>query len=169
MAMKEISPINLSAGTTVELNADGSIKTNVLGGQVVTLKKAVDGSQYLVPAKDTDVIATASPIGFAYTGTVPQPANKMYIPFNQYKGPLNLVSTVLTKGALIQIWNDGSGKVFEDDVFNAAPGTPLFVSANSTLSVTANGTNTNVGAQAVATVVDAPASQDGVLTVRTLL
>lgn len=167
--MTEISPINLSAGTTVELNADGSIKTNVLGGQVVTQKQAADGTMYLVPAKDTDVAATASPIGFAYTGTIEQPANKMYVPFNGYKGPRNLVSTVLTKGALLQIWNDGSGKVFEDDVFNAAPGTLLYVSANSTLTVTANATATNVGAMAVATVVEAPASQDGVLTVRTLL
>lgn len=169
MAMTESSEIKLSCGTTVELNADGSIKTDVLGGQVVKLKKAADGTLFLVPSVDTDVAATASPYGFAYTGTIPQPANKMYVPFNQYKGPLNLVSVVLTKGALIQIWDDGSGKVFEDDVFNAAPGTLLYVSANSTLSVTANETATNVGAIPVAQVVEAPASQSGVLTVRTLL
>ena len=72
---------------------------------------------------------------------------------------------ILTKGFRAELWNDGTGKVFEDDVFNANPGTPLYVSATGTLTKTA-GSEDTVGALVVASVESAPADANGVLVVK---
>lgn len=159
MAFKELNPIQLTPGTTVELNDDGTIKTNVIGGQAVRLMKKADGSEYLIPSVGTDDAATASPRGFAYKGSVAEPANALYVPFNQYKGPNNLVSVVKT--ALIdgEFWNDGTGDVYEDDVIGATPGTLLYVSANSKLTVT-KGADGTVGSIVVAEVKSAPVAKN---------
>lgn len=171
MAIKVISPVNLDEGHLVKLNADGSMDTTapVLGGQVVKLVKD-SGAQYggephLEASKGADTVATAVPYGFCYKASVAQPENDLYIPFNQYKAPLNRQSVILTKGFRAELWNDGTGKVFEDDVFNANPGTPLYVSANGTLTKTAGSADT-VGALVVASVESAPADANGVLVVK---
>ena len=82
---------------------------------------------------------------------------------------MNRQSVILTKAFRAELWNDGTGKVFEDNVFNAKPGTPLYVSENGTLTTTADGTATNVGSMVVASVEIAPADKDGVLTIQAVI
>lgn len=169
MAIRVISPFDLDEGHLVELNENGTIKTNVLGGQVVKLKKGDDGENHIVPSVDTDTLAAGFPYGFCYKASVEQPANALYTSFNQYKAPADRQSVILTKGFRAELWNDGTGKVFEADVFNAEPGTPLYVSSSGTLTKTANGTETNVGAMVVAVVEKAPADANGVLVIHAQL
>lgn len=159
MAIKQISPIHLDEGHLV---ANGA---TVLGGQVVKLVANVtSGENELTPALYND---TTVPYGFCYKASVAEPANNLYIPFNQYKAPLNRQSVILTKGARVELWNDGTGPVFEADVVNVTSGTPLYISASNTLTATPATSNANeAGSIQVAIVEKAPASTDGVLTAR---
>ena len=159
MAIKQISPIHLDEGHLV---ANGAI---VLGGQVVKLvANATSGENELTPALPAD---TTIPYGFCYKASIAEPANNLYIPFNQYKTPLNRQSVILTKGARAEFWNDGTGVVFEDDVFNANPGTPLYISNNSTLTITPATANAGeAGTIQVAVVEKAPANAQDVLVAR---
>ena len=159
MAIKQISPIHLDEGHLV---ANGA---TVLGGQVVKLVANVtSGENELTPALYND---TMVPYGFCYKASVAEPANNLYIPFNQYKAPLNRQSVILTKGARVELWNDGTGPVFEADVVNVTSGTPLYISASNTLTATPATSNANeAGSIQVAIVEKAPASTDGVLTAR---
>ena len=159
MAIKQISPIHLDEGHLV---ANGA---TVLGGQVVKLVANVtSGENELTPALYND---TTVPYGFCYKASVAEPANNLYIPFNQYKAPLNRQSVILTKGARVELWNDGTGPVFEADVVNVTSGTPLYISINNTLTITPATSNANeAGSIQVAVVEKAPASTDGVLTAR---
>lgn len=159
MAIKQISPIHLDEGHLV---ANGA---TVLGGQVVKLvANATSGENELTPALYND---TTVPYGFCYKASVAEPANNLYIPFNQYKAPLNRQSVILTKGALAEFWNDGTGAVFEADVVNAVSGTPLYISANSLLTATPATSNAGeAGAIQVAVVEKAPANAQDVLVAR---
>lgn len=159
MAIKQISPIHLDEGHLVANDA------TVLGGQVVKLVANVtSGENELTPALYTD---TTVPYGFCYKASVAEPANNLYIPFNQYKAPLNRQSVILTKGARVELWNDGTGPVFEADVVNVTSGTPLYISANSRLTATPATSNANeAGSIQVAIVEKAPANENDVLTAR---
>lgn len=156
MAIKVISPVNLDEGHLVQEGAE------VLGGQVVKLV-SVGEENHIAPAVDSD---TTFPYGFCYGSSKAQPANELYIPFN-YKAPLNRQSVILTKGARVELWNDGTGKVFEDNVFNKEPGTLLYVSSNSTLTAEATTEEpTETGTIPVAVVEVAPKDANGVLVAR---
>lgn len=159
MAIKQISPIHLDEGHLVANDA------TVLGGQVVKLVANVtSGENELTPALYTD---TTVPYGFCYKASVAEPANNLYIPFNQYKAPLNRQSVILTKGARVELWNDGTGPVFEADVVNVTSGTPLYISTNSRLTATPATSNANeAGSIQVAIVEKAPANENDVLTAR---
>ena len=168
MAIKVISPVNLDEGHLVKLDANGQIDTEaaVLGGQVVKLVTSSDaqyGGELLIEKSlGTDTVATATPYGFCYKASVAQPENNLYIPFNQYKAPLNRQSVVLTKGFRAEFWNDGTGAVFAADVINAQAGKALYINANGLLTTTAGSPDT-VGALVVASVEVAPADANGVL------
>lgn len=168
MAIKVISPVNLDEGHLVKLDANGQIDATakVLGGQVVKLVKDAaaqyGGEAHIEASKGTDAVATAAPYGFCYKASVAQPENNLYIPFNQYKAPLNRQSVVLTKGFRAEFWNDGTGAVFAADVINAATGKALYIDADGLLTTTAGSADT-VGALVVATVEAAPADANGVL------
>lgn len=168
MAIKVISPVNLDEGHLVKLDANGQMVAadKVLGGQVVKLVTSTDaqygGELHIEVSKGTDALATATPYGFCYKASVAQPENNLYIPFNQYKAPLNRQSVVLTKGFRAEFWNDGTGAVFADDVFNAPAGTALYINANGLLTTTAGSADT-VGSLVVASVEVAPADANGVL------
>lgn len=175
MAIRVISPVNLDEGHLVALTADGKMDETkaVIGGQVVKLVESTEsvygGEPHIEASKDDDVLATAFPYGFVYKASKAEPANNLYIPFNQYKAPLNRQSVILTKGFRAELWNDGTGVVFEEKVKNAKPGTLLYVSANGTLTTDANATATNVGSMAVAVVEIAPADANGVLTIQAII
>lgn len=168
MAIKVISPVNLDEGHLVKLDANGQMVAAdaVLGGQVVKLVTSADaqygGELHIEKSLGTDTLATAAPYGFCYKASVAQPENNLYIPFNQYKAPLNRQSVVLTKGFRAEFWNDGTGAVFADDVLNAQAGTALYINANGLLTTTA-GTADTVGSVVVAVVEVAPATANGVL------
>lgn len=168
MAIKVISPVNLDEGHLVKLDANGQIDTEaaVLGGQVVKLVTSSDaqygGELHIEKSLGTDTVATATPYGFCYKASVAQPENSLYIPFNQYKAPLNRQSVVLTKGFRAEFWNDGTGAVFAADVINAQTGKALYINANGLLTTTAGSPDT-VGALVVASVEVAPADANGVL------
>lgn len=169
MAIKVISPVDLDEGHLVKLTAEGAIDTTapVLGGQVVKLVKDAaaqyGGEAHLEASLGTDAVATAAPYGFCYKASVAQPENNLYIPFNQYKAPLNRQSVVLTKGFRAEFWNDGTGAVFADDVINATTGSALYINANGLLTTTAGADATKVASLVVATVEAAPANANGVL------
>ena len=168
MAIKVIPPVNLDEGHLVKLDANGQIDTEaaVLGGQVVKLVTSSDaqygGELHIEKSLGTDTVATATPYGFCYKASVAQPENNLYIPFNQYKAPLNRQSVVLTKGFRAEFWNDGTGAVFAADVINAQAGKALYINANGLLTTTAGSPDT-VGALVVASVEVAPADANGVL------
>ena len=168
MAIKVISPVNLDEGHLVKLDANGQIDTEaaVLGGQVVKLVTSSDaqygGELHIEKSLGTDTVATATPYGFCYKASVAQPENNLYIPFNQYKAPLNRQAVVLTKGFRAEFWNDGTGAVFAADVINAQAGKALYINANGLLTTTAGSPDT-VGALVVASVEVAPADANGVL------
>lgn len=175
MAIRVISPVNLDEGHLVALTADGKMDETkaVIGGQVVKLVESTEaaygGEPHIEASKKADVLATAFPYGFVYKASKAEPANNLYIPFNQYKAPLNRQSVILTKGFRAELWNDGTGKVFEDNVAQAKPGTLLYVSETGTLTTKADATVTNVGSMAVASVEIAPADKDGVLTIQAVI
>lgn len=175
MAIRVISPVNLDEGHLVALTADGKMDETkaVIGGQVVKLVESTEaaygGEPHIEASKKADVLATAFPYGFVYKASKAEPANNLYIPFNQYKAPLNRQSVILTKGFRAELWNDGTGKVFEDNVAQAKPGTLLYVSETGTLTTEADATATNVGSMAVASVEIAPADKDGVLTIQAVI
>lgn len=168
MAIKVISPVNLDEGHLVKLDSNGQMVAAdaVLGGQVVKLVTSTDpqygGELHIEVSKGDDVLATAAPYGFCYKASVAQPENNLYIPFNQYKAPLNRQSVVLTKGFRAEFWNDGTGAVFAADVYNATAGTALYIDDNGLLTTTA-GTADTVGSLVVAVVEVAPADANGVL------
>lgn len=162
MACREISQIHRDAGTLVTAGE------HVLAGQVVQKVQATaDAAASIEVANAAANAATAYPYAFAMETNVNAPANNLYIPFN-YKSNKELVSCNLTKGALLELWNDGTGAVFAADAINAAAGTLLYVDANGVLSATAGNADT-VGAVAVAEVVKPTADANGVLTIRTLI
>lgn len=175
MAIRVISPVKLDEGHLVALTADGKMDETkaVIGGQVVKLvestEKVYGGEPHIEASKDEDVLATAFPYGFVYKASKAEPANNLYIPFNQYKAPMDRQSVILTKGFRAELWNDGTGAVFENNVAQAKPGTLLYVSANGTLTTEANATATKVGSMAVAVVEIAPADANGVLTIQAVI
>lgn len=160
MAIKQISPIHLDEGHLV---ANGA---TVLGGQVVVLDNS---GEFLSPATPD---YNGVPYGFCYKASVAEPANNLYIPFNQYKAPLNRQSVILTKGALVELWNDGTGPVFNTDVVGVNSGTPLYIGLHSVtntpcLVATADANYANAaGGIQVAVVEKAPADANDVLTAR---
>lgn len=155
MAIKVISPVNLSEGHLVASNA------TVLGGQVVKLV-AVEGKENHIEAvKGTESLETVVPFGFCYKANVAEPANELYTPFN-FKAPLNRQSVILTKGFRAEFFNDGTGAVFAADVHGATVGAPLYINADGLLTTT-KGTDGQVGGLIVATVEVAPADAKGVL------
>lgn len=168
MAIKVISPVNLDEGHLVQEGAE------VLGGQVVKLVK-VGEENHIAPAVAGD---TTFPYGFCYGSSKAQPANELYIPFN-YKAPLNRQSVILTKGARVELWDDGTEiKVGEEtvkgvfetsgsgSVINAPVGTLLYVSAKGQLTTQATTEPTKTGSLPVAVVEVAPENADGVLVAR---
>ena len=166
MACREISQIFRDAGTDT-LMTDGN-HASVIAGQVVKKVQAnADAAAYITPALAEDNAATAYPYAFAMETNVAPKANDLYIPFN-FKSNKNLISCNLTKGALLELWNDGTGAVFTDNAANAAAGTLLYVDANGILTEEAGNAGT-VGAVAVAEVVKPAADANGVLTIRTLI
>ena len=166
MACREISQIHRDAGT-ITRDENGTLH-NVLAGQVVKKVQATEANAaYIEPALAADNSATAYPYAFAMETNVNAAANNLYIPFN-YKSNKELVSCNLTKGALLELWNDGTGAVFAEDTHNAPAGTLLYVDANGILTKTAGDANTT-GAVAVAEIVKPTADANGILTVRTLI
>lgn len=167
MACREISQIFRDAGTTTR-EANGTLH-NVIAGQVVKKVQATaDNAAYIAPALAEDNAATAYPYAFAMETNVAPAANGLYIPFN-YKSNKDLVSCNLTKGALLELWNDGTGAVFTADAAVAAAGTLLYVDANGILTDTEGANAGTVGQVAVAEVVKPAADANGVLTIRTLI
>lgn len=166
MACREISQIFRDAGT--EALVSNGTHAGVIAGQVVKkVQESADADAYIAPANGSDNAAIAYPYAFAMETNVAPKENGLYIPFN-YKSDKNLISCNLTKGALLELWNDGTGEVFAGDVVNAAAGTLLYVTNAGILTKTA-GDNGTVGQIPVAEIVKPVAGENGVLTIRTLI
>lgn len=167
MACREISQIHRDAGTTT-LDLNGSLH-NVIAGQVVNkIQASASDAPYIEVANASANSATAYPYAFAMETNINASANALYVPFN-YKSNKDLVSCCLTKGALLELWNDGTGAVFAADAVNAVAGTLLYVDANGVLTATAGSNASLVGSIPVAEVVKPTADANGVLTIRTLI
>lgn len=168
MACRPISQIAYDAGTTT-VEANGT-RHNVLAGQVVKKVQAdAANAAYIMPSVATDETANASPYAFALETNINAPANGLYIPFN-YKSNKDLVGCCLTHGALLELWNDGTGAVFTDNAATAPAGTLLYVDANGILDNAAAGNAGEIGTDvAVAEVVKPAADANGVLTIKTLI
>lgn len=168
MACRPISQIAYDAGTTT-VEANG-LRHDVLAGQVVKKVQAdADNAAYIMPSAATDNSANAFPYAFALETNKNAPANNLYIPFN-YKSNKDLVGCCLTHGALLELWNDGTGAVFTDNAATAPAGTLLYVDANGILDNAASGNAGEVGTDvAVAEVVKPAADANGVLTIKTLI
>lgn len=167
MACREISQIFRDAGTEA-LVSEGN-HASVIAGQVVKKVQATaENAAYIAPALAGDNSATAYPYAFAMETNVAPKENGLYIPFN-YKSDKNLISCNLTKGALLELWNDGTGEVFTSDAATAAAGTLLYVNATGILDSNAAGNAGDVGQVAVAEVVKPATGANGVLTIRTLI
>lgn len=108
-----------------------------------------------------EVAATADILGIAADDTEKLPYNGMYEIIDNYFKNGKVSAYVL--GGLFTIWNDGRGKVFADDVFNVAPGTPLYIGDDGALTKTADDEATHVGAIVVGSVIRAPKDADGTL------
>ena len=167
MACREISQIFRDAGT--EALVSNGTHVGVIAGQVVKkVQESADANAYIAPANGSDNAAIAYPYAFAMETNVAPKENGLYIPFN-YKSDKNLISCNLTKGALLELWNDGTGAVFTADAAVAAAGTLLYVDANGILTDTEGANAGTVGQVAVAEVVKPAAGANGVLTIRTLI
>ena len=144
--------------------AEAGVIAPIVSGKFVKLAAGTGeqaGETVVKGILGSEAAATADILGIAADDTEKLPYNGMYEIIDNYFKNGKVAAYVL--GGLFTIWNDGRGKVFADDVFNAAPGTPLYIGADGALTKTADGTATNVGAIVVGSVIRAPKDADGTL------
>lgn len=144
--------------------AEAGVIAPIVSGKFVKLAAGTGeqaGETVVKGILGSESAATADILGIAADDTEKLPYNGMYEIIDNYFKNGKVAAYVL--GGLFTIWNDGRGKVFADDVFNVAPGTPLYIGADGALTKTADGTNTNVGAIVVGSVIRAPKDADGTL------
>lgn len=144
--------------------AEAGVIAPIVSGKFVKLAAGTGeqaGETVVKGILGSEAAATADILGIAADDTEKLPYNGMYEIIDNYFKNGKVAAYVL--GGLFTIWNDGRGKVFADDVFNEAPGTPLYIGADGALTKTADGTATNVGAIVVCSVIRAPKDADGTL------
>ena len=151
-----------TVGFKPKFEDNGSIAAanQIVSGKYVQLADN-EGETVVTPILGNVAAATADILGIAADDTEKLPYNGMYEVIDNYYKNGTVAAYVL--GGMFTIWDDSRGKVFADDVFNVAPGTPLYIGADGALTKTANGTATNVGAIVVGSVLRAPKSADGTL------
>lgn len=144
--------------------ADAGVVAPIVSGKFVKLA-AGEGDQagetVVKGILGSEVAATADFLGIAADDTEKLPYNGMYEVIDNYFKNGKVAAYVL--GGMFTIWNDGRGKVFADDVFAVAPGTPLYIGADGALTKTADEEATHVGAIVVGSVIRAPKDADGTL------
>ena len=153
--IKALIELGRSAGHKVKVTS--GVVTDIVSGRPVTLQK--NGNEVnIVPALGTD---TADFVyGFAADDTKAFQYNGMYDQIDgNYK--FGLVAAFLFGGHYL-VWDDGRGPVFDNDVFNAAIGAPLYISAAGVLSTTKGSAGT-LGEKVVGYVLTAPATQQDAL------
>lgn len=144
--------------------AEAGVIAPIVSGKFVKLAAGTGeqaGETVVKGILGSEAAATVDILGIAADDTEKLPYNGMYEIIDNYFKNGKVAAYVL--GGLFTIWNDGRGKVFADDVFNVAPGTPLYIGADGALTKTADGTSANVGAIVVGSVIRAPKDADGTL------
>lgn len=159
MAIRVIKEVNRFPGFSVPVDSDGVPTTSIIAGKLVRLVDAthVTLADAALPA------ATNLPVGPALEDTVNYSSyvnGRGTVTDSNWKG--GGISAPFGDGVIIEVYNDGRGKVFDDDCINAAVGSMLYCGTDGVWSTTA-GSSTTVGEKVLAQVLSAPTEASGVL------